>query len=111
MENPQDYGTTIQKEFTDQICLEKDSITNFDDKKNANIFRNFYNSPADDLLNNLPPAPMRFGLHSVHQYYEKTLKLPHSNFKFDFVSEDYILKFLKNINEDKAAGIDYQENF
>ena len=49
---------------------------------------------------------MRFGLHSVHPYYEKTLKLPHSNFKFDFVSEDYILKFLKNINEDKAAGID-----
>ena len=49
---------------------------------------------------------MRFGLPSVHQYYEKTLKLPRSNFKFDFVSEDYILKFLKNINEDKAAGID-----
>ena len=49
---------------------------------------------------------MRFGLHSVHQYYKKTLKLPRSNFKFDFVSEDYILKFLKNINEDKAAGID-----
>ena len=49
---------------------------------------------------------MRFGLPSVRQYYEKTLKLPRSNFKFDFVSEDYILKFLKNINEDKAAGID-----
>ena len=49
---------------------------------------------------------MRFGLPSVHQYYEKTLKLPRSNFKFNFVSEDYILKFLKNINEDKAAGID-----
>ena len=99
-------GLPSKKGSLTKICLEKDSIKNFDDKKNPNIFRNFYNSPADDLFNNLPPAPMRFGLHSVHQYYEKTLKLPHSNFKFHFVSEDYILKFLKNINEDKAAGID-----
>ena len=99
-------GLPSKKGSLTKICLEKDSITNFDDKKNANIFRNFYNSLAGDLLNNLPPAPMRFGLPSVHQYYEKTLKLPRSNFKFDFVSKDYILKFLKNINEDKAAGID-----
>ena len=99
-------GLSSKKGSLTKICLEKDSITNFDDKKNANIFRNFYNSLADDLLSNLPPAPMRFGLPSVHQYYEKTLKLPRSNFKFDFVSEDYILKFLKNINEDKAAGIE-----
>ena len=97
-------GLPSKKGSLTKIC--QDSITNFDDKKNANIFRNFYNSLADDLLNNLPPAPMRFGLPSVHQYYEKTLKLPRSNFKFGFVSEDYILKFLKNINEDKAAGID-----
>ena len=99
-------GLSSKKGSLTKICLEKDSITNFDDKKNSNIFRNFYNSLADDLLNNLPPGPMRFGLPSVHQYYEKTLKLPRSNFKFDFVSEDYILKFLKNINEDKATGID-----
>ena len=99
-------GLPSKKGSLTKICLDKDSITNFDDKKNANIFRNFYNSLADDLLNNLPPEPMRFGLRSVHQYYEKTLKLPRSNFKFDFASEDYILKFLKNINEDKAAGID-----
>ena len=99
-------GLPSKKGSLTKICLEKDSIANFDDKKNANIFRNFYNSLADDLLNNLPPAPMRFGLPSVHQHYEKTLKLPHSDFKFDFVSEDYILKFLKNINENKAAGID-----
>ena len=98
-------GLPSKKDSLTKICLEKDSITNFDDKKNANIFRNFCNSLADDLVNNLPHAPMRFGLPSVHQYYEKTSKLSRSNFKFDFVSEDYILKFLKNIN-DKAAGID-----
>ena len=85
-------GLPSKKGSLTKICLEKDSITNFDDKKNANIFRNFYNSLADDLLNNLPPAPMRFGLPSVHQYYGKTLKLPRSNFKFDFVSEDYIFR-------------------
>ena len=99
-------GLSSTKGSLTKICLEKDSIINFDDKKNANIFRNFYNSLADDLLNNLPPAPMRFSLPSVYQYYEKTLKLPGSNFKFDFVSEDYILKVIKSINENKASGID-----
>ena len=59
-------GLPSKKCSLTKICLEKDSITNFDDKKNANTFRNFYNSLADDLLNNLPPASMRFGLPSVH---------------------------------------------
>ena len=54
------------------ICLKtKDDVINFDDKKNGNIFRNFFCMLADDLLVNLPPPSLRFGLHSVRQYYEK----------------------------------------
>ena len=41
------------------------------------------------------------------QYYDKTLKLPNTRFKFTFVSEDSILKILKNIDENKAAGLDH----
>ena len=72
------------------ICLKaKDDITNFDDKKNVNIFKNFFCTLADDLLANLP-TPLRFGLNSVWQYYEKILKYPKSKFKFNFVSEETV---------------------
>ena len=40
------------------------------------------------------------------QYYNKTLKLPNTRFKFTFVSEDSVLKILKNMDENKAAGLD-----
>ena len=43
-------GLPSKKGSLTKISLEEDSITNFDDKKKANIFRNFYNSLADDYL-------------------------------------------------------------
>ena len=40
------------------------------------------------------------------QYYNKTLKLPNTRSKFTFVPEDSVLKILKNMDENKAAGLD-----
>ena len=40
------------------------------------------------------------------QYYNKTLKLPNTRFKFTFVSEVSLLKILKNMDENKATGLD-----
>ena len=40
------------------------------------------------------------------QYYNKTLKIPNTSFKFTFVSEDSVLKILKNMDGNKAAGLD-----
>ena len=74
------------------ICLTKDSTTIFADKENTNIFKKLYSTIADDLVKNLPPASSIFVLLSVCQYYNKTLKLPNTRFKFTFVS--------------KAAGLD-----
>ena len=88
------------------ISLTKDNTTIFADKENTNIFKKFYSTPADDLVKNLPPASSIFGLSSVCQYYNKTLKLPNTRFKFTFVSEDSVLKVLKNMDENKAAGLD-----
>ena len=58
------------------------------------------------MLKNLPPATGKFGLLSVSQYYEKSLNLPNSKFQFSPVSQETILKLLKNIDESKAAGLD-----
>ena len=43
--------------------------------KNANIFKNASCTLSDDLLANLLPTFLRFGLHSFLQCYEKILKL------------------------------------
>ena len=53
---------------------------------------------ADDLLANLPSISLRFGLNSVWQYYEKILKYP--------VSEETVLKLLRDMDEKKAVGLD-----
>ena len=98
---------SIKSPLTKIFLKTKDVITDFDDKKNANIFKNFFCTLADDLLANLPPTSLRFGLHSVWRYYEKILSYPNSKFKFNFVSEETVLKLLQDLDENKAAGLDH----
>ena len=100
-------GLPSKKSSSTNICLTKDNTTIFTDKENTNIFKKFYSTLADNLVKNLPPASSIFGLWwSVCQYYNKTLKPPNTRFKFTFVSEDSVLKILKNMDENKAAGLD-----
>ena len=49
----------------------------------------------------LPPY-LKFDLHSARQYYE----YPNSKFKFSFLSQETVLKFLQDLNENKAARLD-----
>ena len=49
---------------------------------------------------------MRFGLPSVRQYYEKILKLRNSKFKFNFVSEEAVVKLLKDLDGNNVACMD-----
>jgi len=97
-------GLSKNKSSLSNICLKSnDNVTNFDDKKNANIFKNFYASLADELLQNLPSPSSNFGLPSVRQYYEKNLKLRTDKFEFTFVSEDTVFKILKDMDEKKSC--------
>ena len=75
-------------------------------KKNANIFKSVFCTLADNLLANLPTPSLRFGLNSVQQYYEKILKYPKSELRFNFVSEETVLKHLQDLDGNKAAGLD-----
>ena len=61
---------------------------------------------ADNLVKNLSPASSIFGLTSVYQYYNKMLELPNTRFNFTFISENNVLKILKNMDENKNAGLD-----
>ena len=49
---------------------------------------------------------MRFGFTSVRQYYEKILKLRNSKFKFNFVSEEAVVKLLKDLDGNNVACMD-----
>ena len=74
--------------------------------ENTNIFKNFYSILADGLVKHLTPSPSIFDLLSACEYYNKVLKLPNTRLKFTFVSEDTVIKILKNMDEKKDAGLD-----
>ena len=64
------------------------------------------NSFASNLVAKLPPPSIKFGISSVRNYYQNIVDLLPSKFKFSNVTEDFVLKFLKDMNIDKAAGIE-----
>ena len=99
-------GLPSKKGTISNICLKKDDKICFDDKTNANTFKEFFCNLASDLVAKLPPPPKRFGLDTVHNYYQDILGLLPSKFEFSNVTEDHVLQLLKYMNVDKAAGID-----
>ena len=99
-------GLPSKKGSVSNICLKKYDKISFDDKTNANTFKEFYCNLANDLLVKLPPPSGRFGVTSVRKYYQNLLDLLPCKFKFSNISEDLVLKLLKDTNVNKAAGID-----
>ena len=95
-----------KKGSVSNICLEKDDKTSFDDKINANTFKEFFCNLPSDLVAKLPPPSNDFGKSSVRNYYQNMLGPLPNNFNFSNVTEDFVLKLLKDINIDKADGID-----
>ena len=99
-------GLPSKKSSNFNICLEKDNKIHFDDKTNSNTFKEFYCNLASDLVNKLPPPSRKFGINSVHNYYQHILDLLPNKFKFSMAKEETVLKLLKNMDTDKAPGLD-----
>ena len=75
--------------------------------KYALMIKQFFCNLASELVAKLPPPSKRFGLDTVHNHYQHILGLLSSKFKFSNVTEDHVLQLLKDMNVDKAAGIDH----
>jgi len=60
-------GLPSKKGSISKICLQKNDKISFDDKENANNFKEFYCNLANDLVNKLPPPSNRFGITSVRR--------------------------------------------
>ena len=99
-------GLPCKKSSISNICLKTDDKISFDDKANANTFKEFFCNLASDLVAKLPPPSNKFGISSISNYYQSLLDLLPSKFKVSNVTEDFVLKLLKDMSTDKAAGID-----
>ena len=74
-------GLFFKKGTILNICLKKDDKKCFDDKTNANAFKEFFCNLASDLVAKLPPPSNRFGLDTVRNYYQDILGLLASKLK------------------------------
>ena len=93
-------GLPCKKGSISNICLKKD------DKTNANTFKEFFCNLASELVAKLPPPSNKFGKGTALNYCQNILDLLPNKFNFSNVTEDFALKLLKDMNTDKAAGID-----
>ena len=99
-------GLPSKKSSSFNICLEKGNKIHFDDKTNSNTFKELYCNLTTDLINKLPPPSRKFGMNSVRNYYQYILDLLPNKFKFSMAKEETVLKLLKNMDTDKAPGLD-----
>ena len=88
-----------------KICLKEKDFTQFDDKQNANTFKNFCSKLASGLVVKLPTVKNIFRENSVKKYYS-SMNIPSNSFKFRNAKGEEIYKVLINIDFIKAYGID-----
>ena len=62
-------GLLSNKGSISNICLKKDDKISFDNKINANTFKDFYCNLTSHLVEKLSPPSNRFGIASVCNYY------------------------------------------
>ena len=83
-----------------KICLKDNHFTPFDDKQNANNFKNFYSKLAS-VVEQLPIAKNIFRGNSVKKYYS-AMNIPSNSFEFRNTKGEEIYKILINIDPCKA---------
>ena len=84
-------GLPSKKGTSSTICPKKDDKICFDDKTNANTFKELFCNLASDLVAKLPLPSKRFGLDTARNYYQDILGLLPSKFKFSNVTEDLVI--------------------
>ena len=79
----------------------------FNEKKNANTFKDFYRNLAVDLVNQLPATKNIFGTNSVKEHYSGVLlNIPSDSFKIQLTNKEEVFEILSNVDPEKACGID-----
>ena len=98
-------GLTSNAVQISKICLKEYDFTQFDGKRNAKTFKNFYSKLPSDQVGKLLAGKHVFGENSVEKYYS-AMNIPSNSFKFRSAKREEIYKILINIDPNKAYGID-----
>ena len=86
------------------FALEK-KIVSFDNKENAETFKNVYENLASDLVDKLPLPTDKFNKEKIKDYY-KHLNIENNNFTLKPTTYKNVLSLMEKINPNKAVGID-----
>ena len=98
-------GLPSKANSTAKVCLkDKDNTLLFEPKETSNVFKEFYETLAQSLVDKLPPPPNKFTLESTKIYNEQ-MNIAGS-FNLQPVDQASILKMLEKSNANKAPGID-----
>ena len=87
-----------------KIFLRENNLLQFNEKKNANTFKDFYSNLAVDLVNRLPAAKNIFGINLVKEHYT-ALNIPSDSFKLQLTNKEEVFKTLSNVDPEKACGL------
>ena len=87
-----------------KICLKENGVTQFEPKKNANIFKTFYSELVGNLKK-LPKQPLKFNSDKTMMFY-KNLKPNLEKFELVCITEESIKKLLCCLDVSKAPGMD-----
>ena len=88
-----------------KICLKDNGVTQFDPKKNANIFKTFYSELAGNLVKMFPKPSLKFNTNKTMMFYKKSN--PNlEKFELVCITEETIKKLLCCLDVSKAPGID-----
>ena len=88
-----------------KICLRENGVTQFEPKKNANIFKTFYPELAGNLVKMLPKPPLKFNTFKTMMFYKK-LNPNLEKFELVCITEQTIKKLLTCLDVSKAPGMD-----
>ena len=98
-------GLPSKKTASTNICLKDKTEVTFDSSSISEIFKSFYSTLASNLVKQLPPPKNRFDLKSVEKYYS-SFNFSENKLSFERVSPESVLKTLKNLDTNKASGMD-----
>ena len=98
-------GLPSKKTASTNICLKDKTEVTFDSSSISEIFKSFYSTLASNLVKQLPSPKNRFDLKSVEKYYS-SFNFSKNKLSFERVSPESVLKTLKNLDTNKASGID-----
>ena len=98
-------GLPSKKTASTNICLKDKTEVTFDSSSISEIFKSSYSTLTSNLVKQLPPPKNRFDLKSVEKYYS-SFNFSENKFSFERVSPESVLKTLKNLDTNKASGID-----